>query len=182
MIDLLDHRWIAEVVEAVTFSGRNWRHVALRRVVDSTIGGAWGKESGDGDLDAVCIRGTDFNTAFLRSDNESAPVRSFTYEEFRRRRLLDGDLVIEKSGGGDKQPVGRVVQWYGDDSGVPTNFAARLRPAAGMNSRFLVFLFRAAYEIGVTRRWIKQTTGIQNLDLGGFLSEKYAILFPVNSL
>ena len=178
MIELLEERWVAEIVNATTSSGGNGSRVALRRVVDSTIGGAWGKNPGEGDLEALCIRGTDFDTVFLTADNDSAPIRSFSYEEFQRRQLLDGDLVIEKSGGGDKQPVGRAVQWQGDDAGVPTNFAARLRPADGVDSRFLAFLFRASYETGVTRRWIKQTTGIQNLDLGGFLSEKYAIPLP----
>ncbi len=175
MIELLEERWIAVVSDATTDSSRNGSRIALRRMVESTIGGAWGKDPGQGDLDTLCVRGTDFDTAFLRVDKDRAPTRGFTYEEFQRRRLVDGDLVIEKSGGGDKQPVGRVVQWIGNDAGVPTNFAARLRPAAGVDSRFLAFLLRASYEIGVTRRWIKQTTGIQNLDLGGFLSEKYAL-------
>ena len=178
MIDLLEARWIAELVNATMSFGGNGSRVALRRLIDSTIGGAWGKDLGEDDLDALCIRGTDFDTAFLRVDEGNAPKRSFSYSDFKRRRLVHGDLVIEKSGGGDKQPVGRTVQWCGDSAGVPTNFAARLRPAAGVNSRYLAFLLRASYETGVTRRWIKQTTGIQNLDLGGFLSEKYAIPRP----
>ena len=44
-----------------------------------------------------------------------------------------------------------------------------------MDSQYLAFVFRAAYETGRTRSWIKQTTGIQNLDLLGFLSEKWPI-------
>ena len=44
-----------------------------------------------------------------------------------------------------------------------------------MDSQYLSFVFRAAYETGRTRAWIKQTTGIQNLDLLGFLSEKWPI-------
>ena len=178
MIELLEARWIAGLVNATTSFGGDGSRVALRRLLDSTIGGAWGKDLGEDDLDALCIRGTDFDTAFLRVDEGKAPKRSFSYSDFKRRQLVHGDLVIEKSGGGDKQPVGRTVQWCGDSAGVPTNFAARLRPVAGVNSRYLAFLLRASYETGVTRRWIKQTTGIQNLDLGGFLSEKYAIPRP----
>ena len=175
MIELLEERWVADVVGATTGPASDCEGVALRRVIDSAIGGSWGNESGASDLDAVCVRGTDFNTTDLTANQASAPMRSFTYGDFRRRKLLDGDLVIEKSGGGDKHPVGRVVQWCGDDAGVPTNFAARLRPEAGVHSRYLTFLLRAAYETDRTRRWIKQTTGIQNLDLGGFLSEKFAV-------
>lgn len=178
MIELFSERWAAEVVRVMrgkkpASSGTS--RVALRRVIDHTIGGAWGSPAGEGDIDAVCIRGTDFDTANLEATGENAPTRSFAVEEFRRRSLLSGDLLIEKSGGGDKQPVGRAVRWIGDGPGVPTNFVARLRPTSGVDSRYLTFLFRAAYEEGRTRAWIKQTTGIQNLDLGGFLSEKYRI-------
>lgn len=39
----------------------------------------------------------------------------------------------------------------------------------------MTYVFRAAYETGLTRAWIKQTTGIQNLEVGGLLSEKWPI-------
>lgn len=34
---------------------------------------------------------------------------------------------------------------------------------------------RSLYERGTTKRWIKQTTGIQNLDLGGLMSERVGV-------
>ena len=40
------------------------------------------------------------------------------------------------------------------------------------SSAYLAFLLNAAYRLGITRSWIKQTTGIQNLRPGGLLSEK----------
>ena len=175
LIELLNERWVAKVVDATSNPGSSCDQVALRRVIESTIGGVWGTEAGEGDLDVLCIRGTDFDTSSLLADKEGAPIRGLTHQEFRGRRLVDGDLLIEKSGGGENQPVGRVIQWCGGDAAVPTNFAARLRPAARIDSRYLVFVFRAAYEIGHTRAWIKQITGIQNLDLGGLLSEKCQI-------
>lgn len=106
---------------------------ALRHLVEAVVGGAWGNEQDEGEVNAQCVRGTDFDTATLMVRSQSAPVRGFGRTELQSRLLLDGDLIIEKSGGGENQPVGRVVQWLGDDLAVPTNFAARLRPRRDMN-------------------------------------------------
>ena len=175
MIELIDSRWVAEVVKMTTSEGQDWNECQLRRAVQGIVGGSWGNEPGEGEVEAICIRGADFDMATLGVDKSKAPIRSFSRKEFLDREMRAGDLLIEKSGGGDLQPVGRVVQWYGDELAVPTNFAARLRPAENVDSSYLVFVFRAAYETGRTRAWIKQTTGIQNLDLLGFLSEKWSI-------
>lgn len=175
LIELLAERWVAGLIKSTGTKTCNNDDVALGRLIDSTVGGAWGDEQGQGEVDIPCIRGTDFNTDNLDATTERCPIRSLSQKEFRRRRLTFGDLLVEKSGGGDKQPVGRVVQWTGEHTAVPTNFVARMRPANGVDSRFLAFVFRAAYELGLTRAWIKQTTGIQNLDLSGLLSEKWPI-------
>lgn len=175
LIALLEERWVTSVLEATRPTTNDGDTAALTRLVDSTIGGSWGSESGEDEVDVLCVRGTDFNTAELGVNSEGVPLRGFSHQEFLRRRLRDGDLLIEKSGGGDKQPVGRVVRWRGEDAAVPTNFAARIRPVNWVDHQFLAFVFRAAYEVGLTRAWIKQTTGIQNLDLSGLLSEKWPI-------
>lgn len=176
LLHLLDEHWAVEVVQRTTAVAESGERMALRRVIESTVGGAWGNEPGSGEVDVLCVRGADFDTLNLGVNTASAPLRGLTHAEYRSRGLLPGDLIIEKSGGGEKSPVGRVVQWSSPDPAVPTNFAARVRPAPSVDSRFLAYVFRAAYEIGLTRAWIKQTTGIQNLDLGGLLSEKWT--FP----
>ena len=172
MLELADSRWVAEVVQMTTGDGQGWNERRLRRVLQSIIGGAWGSEPGEGEVEALCIRGADFDTANIGVEKSKAPIRGFGRKEFLARELRAGDLLIEKSGGGDLQPVGRVVRWSGDEPAVPTNFVARVRPRENMDSQYLAFVFRAAYETGCTRAWIKQTTGIQNLDLLGFLSGK----------
>ena len=175
MIELIDSRSVAEVVKMTTGDGQDWNECRLRRAVHSVVGGSWGNEPGEGEVEAICIRGADFDMASLGVEKSKAPIRSFSRKEFLHREMRVGDLLIEKSGGGDLQPVGRVVRWCGSELAVPTNFAARLRPAETMDSDYLAFVFRAVYETGRTRAWIKQTTGIQNLDLFGFLSEEWPI-------
>jgi type I restriction enzyme, S subunit len=178
LVELVRERWIGEVFKSCIGGSSTTPLIALRHLVGGVIGGAWGSDQGGGEVDALCVRGTDFNTRELLVDVDSAPVRGLGWAEYKSRALVPGDLVIEKSGGGAKQPVGRVVQWQGGSDAVPTNFAARLRPNRGVHSRWLTYVFRAAYEAGQTRAWLNQTTGIQNLDLDGFLTEKW----PVPSL
>lgn len=172
LVKLVQDRWVRHVVDMTEESDAQERP-SLRRLVEDVIGGAWGDEPGCAELDALCIRGTDFDTDRLAAKPDGAPTRAFKASELRRRVLSANDLVIEKSGGGENQPVGRVVQWQGDATAVPTNFAARLRPAANVHSRYLAYALRSAYESGLTRAWVNQTTGIQNLDLGGLLSERW---------
>jgi type I restriction enzyme, S subunit len=151
-----------------------WGTVRLRRIVHAT-GGSWGAEPDDGDVVAACVRGTDFDMTRLRANLQTAPMRGFAHEEFKRRCLERGDLIIEKSGGGDYQPVGRVVLFDGDQPAVPTNFAARLRPGVDTEPRFLCYVMASLYSDGWTRSAIKQTTGIQNLDLDALLNEPVPI-------
>lgn len=121
------------------------------------------------------MRGTDFDYNQLRTNIERAPFRGFTAAEYAGRAARRGDLIVEKSGGGDQQPVGRVVLHDHDEPVIPTNFAARLRPAAGVDSRFACYLMASLYSDGRTKAAIKQTTGIQNLDLDALLADLVSV-------
>lgn len=144
----------------------------LKRLFVSAVGGSWGAEPGKGDVDALCIRGTDFDAVRLRVETSRAPIRAFTRGDIRSRAAMTGDLIIEKSGGGEQQPVGRAVLWDGPDLVMPTNFAARLRVNSETDSRFATYLLASMWSDGRTRAAIKQTTGIQNLDLTALLDQR----------
>ena len=62
-----------------------------------------------------------------------------------------------------------------DTPAVPTNFAARVRPTRRVDARFLCYVFAATYALRLNVRSIKQTTGLQNLDVGAFLAEEWAV-------
>jgi type I restriction enzyme S subunit len=144
----------------------------LKWLFGPTTGGAWGGEPEDGEVVLPCIRGTDFDYARLLIDLSRAPLRGFTRREVKQRGAVAGDLIIEKSGGGETQPVGRAVLHDLDGTVMPTNFAARLRPCPDVDSRFACYLLASLYADGRTRACINQTTGIQNLDLEAFLSTR----------
>ena len=143
--------------------------VRLKRLFQTVSGGSWGVEPEVGEVTLPCVRGTDFNYRALRSAIGTAPVRGFSRHEVDIRAAQRGDLIIEKSGGGEKQPVGRVVLHDSDDVVMPTNFASRLTPSVANEPRFLTYLMASLYIGGTTTASIKQTTGIQNLDLQAFL-------------
>lgn len=145
------------------------RHVPLRRLVRALDNGAWGSEPGGEAVERLCVRAADFDYSGLRVDPSRLPARSYSVQQVRRLSLLPGDLVLEKSGGGDQWPVGRAVLWNLDVAAVPTNFAARLRPAEEVDGRYLVYVAASLYGSGATARCIKQTTGIQNLDTDAWL-------------
>ncbi len=90
--------------------------------------------------------------------------------------LSPGALLIEVSGGGDQQPVGRVVKFDYEIEAVCSNFIARVVPKSGYEIDFLVYLHATLYTIGLSTRSIKQTTGIQNLGIRAYLNESVA--FP----
>jgi len=124
---------------------------------------------------AKCIRGTDFAFNQLRVNLPKAPLRGYTTAEFARRSAVAGDIIIEKSGGGENQPVGRAVLYDGPEPVMPTNFAGRLRPFSSADCRYVTYLLASLYSDGVTRSAIKQTTGIQNLDTEALLSTHVSV-------
>lgn len=151
----------------------NWGIDRVKWSVDSCQNGVWGSEpEGNGDL--VCIRVADFDRQSLRVSTEKLTMRSIPEKDRRGRLLVKGDLLIEKSGGGDQQLVGAVVEFDQDFSAVTSNFIARMGVNKGMIPRFLVYVHSHLYSGRVNYRSIKQTTGIQNLDGQSYLDEPTA--------
>ncbi len=149
----------------------HWQAVRLKQTTTACTTGVWGEEARGGAEDLVCVRVADFDRLGLRADLRDHTLR-FIPSAYRRRRLLvAGDLLLEKSGGGDGQPVGAVVMYTTDAPAVCSNFIARMPVAPGFDARYLCYLHAALYHLGVNRRSISQATGIQNLDCKSYLEE-----------
>lgn len=153
---------------------RAWKRVRLRNLIDHVQNGVWGEEPGNGD-GVVCIRAADFDREHQRLDESRLVRRSFPPADLKKHLLRQGDLVLEKSGGGERQPVGTAILFDKPYPAVATNFAARVRPSHLADSRFLAYVLSATYTLGINHRSIKQTTGIQNLDTQALFSEPWAV-------
>lgn len=193
LIDLLQERRSALISHTVTKgldpnilmkdSGIEWlgeipEHWSIRRLgssIDRCINGIWGDEP-DGHNDLICVRVADFDRANMRVLLESRTFRSVAPNDRNNRLLNKGDLLLEKSGGGDLQPVGAVVLYEHDFVAVCSNFIGRMVVSVGFDPYYLTYLHSCVYAMRLNVRSIKQTTGIQNLDVDSYLTEHVA--FP----
>lgn len=153
----------------------NWEVKRLRVSVTDYVGGVWGSEP-NGLNDLPCVRVADFDRIRLRVYMNNPTMRAIAPNHRRQRVLSPGDLLLEKSGGGDLQPVGAVMLYDFDTPAVCSNFIARLRIAVEYDPVFLTYFHFALYAIRLNTKSIKQTTGIQNLDTSAYLNE--LVCFP----
>jgi type I restriction enzyme S subunit len=151
----------------------NWEVVRLRATVDQCINGFWGDEP-DGENDILCIRVADFDRRKRRVAVEQPTYRAIPLSKRGKRLLHNGDLLIEKSGGGEQQPVGTVVLYDSSEPAVCSNFIGRIAVSKKYSSRYMNYVHESLYSLGITARSIKQTTGIQNLDTESYFNEKIA--------
>ncbi len=136
--------------------------------------GVWGEEP-DGQCDMICVRVADFDRIEFRVCLDNPTLRSIDPSTAETRRLENEDLLLEKSGGGERQPVGAVVIYDYDEPAVCSNFVGRMTVADGYHPRFLTYLHAALYAACINTRSIKQSTGIQNLDSASYLNERVGL-------
>lgn len=151
---------------------RHWEVDRLKRSTVSTKNGVWGDEAKQDTNDIACVRVADFNRQALRVQLDEPTIRNIVDSERVGRVLVQGDLLLEKSGGGEGQPVGCVVLYDDPLPAVCSNFVARVQTAPGMASSFWRYVHAAAYSVRLNTRSIKQTSGIQNLDASQYFDER----------
>ena len=163
--------WIGEIPEG-------WEIHRLKSFIPYIINGQWGEEpNGDG-FDMIVLRVADFGEFNFNL------VKELTLRSVKdpKLRIRDGDLVIEKSGGGEKQLVGRVIQLKNiskQKKYTYSNFLGKLIIKETISKDYLKYYFKAFYNARVNYRYIKQTTGIQNLDIMALLQKEF-FAFPQN--
>lgn len=92
-------------------------------------------------------------------------------KQFATRKLQSGDIIIEKSGGSDKQPVGRPVLFNITDGDYSfSNFTSTLRLTdKNIFPPFLHYCLYGYYRNGETTKMQSKTTGLRNLDMKAYL-------------
>ncbi len=124
------------------------------------------------------IRNTNFTKEGTLDDSDIAYL-DVEAKKLEKRRLQFGDIILEKSGGGPKQPVGRVVLFDKEDGNFSfSNFTAALRvlDPRELDFRFLHKLLHWTYLSGITEGMQSHSTGIRNLDGDAYKAIK--ISFP----
>ena len=147
----------------------NWPTKKLSDLLETCDAGVWGKLAIKG-KGLFVLRSTNMtNDGHLDfSDVAERKIEN----DIKKIKLLDGDILVEKSGGGPDQPVGRVTYFVAPDgqSYSFANFIQRLRVKSDLiDSRFLFYRLLFLYKIGFTKKLQSQTTGIRNLKLSLYL-------------
>lgn len=146
-----------------------WKSSSLADLVEDTIGGLWGsapESTNPNEEDVLVIRGADFRNWESRRSADAAH-RRVTSRSLRRRILRPGDLVLEVSGGGPSQPVGRVLSVDDrtmDESAKPlitSNFCRMLRLKPEVDPFFVKRQLDWLYTNGHTERFQTSTTNIR---------------------
>ena len=91
---------------------------------------------------------------------------------FKKRHLLNGDLIVEKSGGSDNNPVGRAILYEGKDAIFSfSNFTMvlRIHYKDVLSYKYLYYYIMSKYQKGEMRLMQTQTTGLHNLILDKYL-------------
>lgn len=149
---------------------QNWTYKKLGEVCD-IINGLWtGKK--EPFVNVAVIRNTNFSKdCKLKLDNVA--YIDVEAKQFASRKLQYGDIIIEKSGGSEKQPVGRPVLFdiiEGDYSFSNFTTTLRIKNDNTLNPKFLHNCLYAYYLSGATAKMQSKTTGLHNLDMKAFLN------------
>jgi type I restriction enzyme S subunit len=141
----------------------------LKDLLTLADSGVWGNE--DVKHGVSVLRSTNFRSdGWLSFENLS--FRNIDLTKRAEKKLEAGDILLEKSGGGPKQPVGRVCLFRGDNrSHAFGNFLARLRPDRNLvDPEYLFYQLWQFHSFGLTTSYQKQTSGIRNLETKRYLA------------
>lgn len=156
--------WIGKIPE-------DWDTVRVKRLVKKQNPGVWGEEAKGDTNDLPCLRVADFDYDRLSFSNVET-IRNIPRDQ-HVRILKNGSVLIERSGGGEKQPVGRAVYFESNQKMVCANFVDSIEVQNFVDPKYFTYLLSAAYSIGLNTKAIKQSTGIQNLDTYSYFNEMF---------
>lgn len=143
----------------------NWKEIKLsNQDLFSFESGIW-KGKKEPFEECAVVRNTNFTSdGYL--DLTDVAVLPIEQRHILKKKLKWGDIVIERSGGGPKQPVGRVVFFnLNDRKYCFSNFTSRLRiiDSDTVLPFYLFFYLLYFHDSGQTRQLQQRTTGIRNL-------------------
>jgi len=165
--------WLGDIPE-------HWRVDRIKDITTNVVGGDWGYDL-DSDVDGeptVVLRVADLDGIYFSYKNLT--IRKIKRGSVFTRALNNHCLVIEKSGGGEKQLVGRTA--YPKElkvKAINSNFMEKVELNKSTDARFINYVMFAMYCRRLNFTYVQQTTGIQNLNVTYYLTSKIAL--PIKS-
>lgn len=149
--------------------------VRLGEIFDVQITGEWGNECAANETGTKVLRTTNFTSDGI-IDFENVVIRIINKAKVEKKRLHCGDIILEKSGGTEKTPVGRVVfcdESIEDDTYLCNNFTQAMRVNQKVAfPRYVFYFMWYLHYSGRTDLLQNKTTGIRNLQVRSYLNEE----------
>lgn len=141
----------------------DWDAKPLRTLITEHFAGDWGDD--DGEQVVAVMRSTNF-TNDGQLDFSDVASRYFPKDKAEQFGLHQGDLLVERSGGGPDQPVGRIGFIERDMPGsTVSNFVQVLRPdPEKVDANFLGWALFELQRTGIVERVQQQSTQMRNLN------------------
>ena len=169
---LLCEKMFAIVWGKFGFVGMN-QMAKLIEVTGKALSGEWGTEDVNG-VGIPVLRTTNFTNEGI-INYENVVTRTITKKNIEEKYLKYGDIIIEKSGGSDKQPVGRVVFFEGPEQKyLFNNFTGllRVKDKEKWNPKYVFYTLFSNYRRGITKSFENKTTGLHNLKVDDYVPRR----------
>lgn len=160
----------------------------MQDVIDYHIGGGWGSDVRDKNFEceAFVIRGTDF--PYVKEGILSTcPRRYHKINNYRTRKLEEGDIILEVSGGTAEQPVGRALLVTKDTLRrfgrklICASFCKLVRLKRNIISPYyFIYWMNFLYSTRIIEKFQLQSTGIINFKFEYFFKKGDILLPPVD--
>ena len=147
-----------------------WTITSIKDICENTNGLWKGKK--EPLVNVGVIRNANFTKDF-KLDYTNIEYIDVEQRAFVQRHLLNGDIIVEKSGGSDNNPVGRAILYEGKNRVFSfSNFTMvlRVKDKNIVSSKFLYYYILYKYQKGTMRSMQTQTTGLHNLILEKYLA------------
>ena len=148
---------------------KGWGITSISEMCEN-INGLW-KGKKEPFVKVGVIRNANFTKDF-KLDYSKIEYIDVEERAFKKRHLLNGDLIVEKSGGSDNNPVGRAILYEGKDTIFSfSNFTMvlRIHYKDVLSYKYLYYYIMSKYQKGEMRLMQTQTTGLHNLILDKYL-------------
>jgi type I restriction enzyme, S subunit len=165
-----------------------WETATLDSLEPYVLGGDWGKDLPDDTFSesVLCIRGADIAELQYGALGKM-PTRFLKPASLEKRKLKEGDIVIEISGGSPTQSTGRAVYISPEflsrvsQPVAYSNFSRLIRlPEIGHSIYFYHFL-RHLYDENSLMSYETGTTGIKNFAFTDF-SNRHPLIIPIKPI
>lgn len=158
----------------------NFNTTKLYKLINRNVSGEWGEDE-EKQLDfkkytkCLVIRATEIDNKFnLNIENSRKKYRYINNLKLKTLDLQENDILIEKSGGSENQPVGRVAiltkELLEKENVCFSNFLQKIRLGSSVDSSYVYCVLKTFYNKKITENMQSQTNGIRNLIMREFIN------------